>query len=121
MAKKILIVDDSLFIRKVLNDLLSDDYEVIEANSCDNAIEQYTKERPDLVLLDIIMPGGEEEGIRALEEIKQINSQAIVIMITAVGQDAVIQECKEIGASDYVVKPFDAEQVMEIVTKYLDK
>ena len=68
MPKKILIADDSLFMRKVLKDILSkkSEYEIVEANSGANTEQQFKKEKPDLVLLDIIMPDGEEEGIRVL-------------------------------------------------------
>ncbi len=118
--KKILIVDDSLFMRKVLKDILSDKkYGIVEADSGDRALEQFKKEKPDLVLLDIIMPGGEEEGVRVLREIIKTTPKANVIMITAVGQDAIIVECKKLGVKDYIIKPFDAQLVVETVEKYL--
>ena len=119
MAKKILIADDSLFMRKMLKDILSDNYEIVEAESGSKVEKQIKTERPDLTLLDIIMPEGEEEGIRVLKEIKKNNKNAQVVMITAVGQDAVIEECKKLGAGDYVIKPFDKEKVIKTVQKYL--
>ena len=123
MPKKILIADDSLFMRKVLKDILSkkSEYEIVEANSGANTEQQFKKEKPDLVLLDIIMPEGEEEGIRVLEEIKRFDNEAKVIMITAVGQEAIIEECKRLGASDYIVKPFDEKLVVNTVKKYLSE
>ena len=117
--KKILIVDDSLFMRKVLKDILSQDYKIVEADSGKIGLEQFNKEKPDLVLLDIIMPEGEEEGLKVLREIKETSPAAAVVMITAVGQDAVMEECKRLGARDYLVKPFKEDQVTRVVEKYL--
>lgn len=119
MPKKILIADDSLFMRKMLKDTLSKKYEIVEAESGAKALAQYGKEKPDLVLLDIIMPEGEEEGLRVLQEIRKTNPKACVVMITAVGQDMIIEECKKLGARDHIVKPFDEKQVAEMVEKYL--
>ena len=119
MAKKILVADDSLFMRMTLRNNLPEEYEVVEADSGANALEQFEKEKPDLVLLDIVMPEGEEEGVRVLKEIMKNNPEACVVMITAVGQEAIIEECKKIGAKDYIVKPFDEKQVTETVEKYL--
>lgn len=116
--KKILIVDDSLFMRTVLRDLLSERYEIIEANEGNKAIQQWKKENPDLVLLDIIMSDGEDEGVRVLRSIMQADPEARVIMITAVGQKATIEECKRLGARDYIIKPFHEEQVLETVGKW---
>jgi len=119
MAKKILIADDSLFMRMTLRNNLIKEYEIVEADSGVEALEQFQKEKPDLVLLDIVMPQGEEEGIRVLEEIMKNDPQAQVVMITAVGQEAIIEECKKLGAKDYIVKPFDEKLVNETVEKYL--
>ena len=117
--KKILIADDSLFMRMTLKDNLPEDYAVVEADSGAKALEQFEKEKPDLVLLDIVMPEGEEEGVGVLRKIIQSDPQACVVMITAVGQEAIIEECKKIGARDYIVKPFDEKQVAETVQKCL--
>ncbi len=119
MAKKILIVDDSLFMRMTLRNNLIEEYEIVEADSGAKALEQFQKEKPDLVLLDIVMPQGEEEGIRVLKEIMKNDPQAQVVMITAVGQEAIIEECKKLGAKDYIVKPFDEKLVNETIEKYL--
>ena len=121
--RKILIADDSLFMRKVLADILSKNseckYEIVEADTGEKALKQFKKEKPDLVLLDIIMPEGEEEGLRALQEIIKINPKAQVVMVTAVGQDAIIKNCKKLGARDYITKPFNDKRVIGIVEKYL--
>jgi len=120
MAKKILIADDSLFMRKMLKDILADKYEIVEAETGSKAEQQIKKEKPDLTLLDIVMPEGEEEGLRVLKEIKKTDPQVRIVMITAVGQDAIIEECKKLGATDYIVKPFDNKKVFKTVAKYLD-
>jgi len=121
--RKILIADDSLFMRKVLADILSKksecEYEIVEADTGKKTLEQFKKEKPDLVLLDIIMPEGEEEGLRALQEIIKINPKAQVVMVTAVGQNAIIKNCKKLGARDYITKPFDDKHVIGTVEKYL--
>ena len=116
--KKILIVDDSAFMRGILKSILSK-YKIVEADSGDKALEQVKKEKPDLVLLDIIMPEGENEGLRVLQEVMKTNRGAQVVMITAVGHDAIIKQCTKLGAKDYIVKPFDEEQVIEKVRKVL--
>ena len=119
MAKKILIADDSLFMRSVLRDILSDKYKIVEAATGSQTMQKFKEEKPDLTLMDIIMPEGEEEGIRALEKIVKSNPKAKVVMITAVGQDTIIDECKKLGAVDYIIKPFDREEVINTVQKCL--
>lgn len=114
---KILIADDSLFMRRILKDILSEDYKVVEADSGAKALEIFEKENPDLVLMDIIMPDGEEEGVTVLRSIMEKDPDAQVVMITAVGQDAIIDQCRKLGAKDYIVKPFDAKLVVETVEK----
>ena len=65
------------------------------------------------------MPEGEEEGIEILKKIGKANLKSQVVMITAVGQDTILKECKKAGASDYIIKPFDAKKVISTVEKYL--
>lgn len=121
--KKILIVDDSPFIRMVLKDIVSKAYrdssKIIEADCGLEAIKQIKKEVPELVLLDIIMPEGEEEGITILKMINKDYPKAKAIMITAVGHDAMIERCKKLGVEDYIVKPFDEKEITETLKKYI--
>lgn len=120
--KKILIVDDSPFIRLVLKGIVErvvPGSQVLEAESGTTAFSQFKKTMPDLILLDIIMPEGEDEGVDILKRIKDANPQTKIIMITAVGHDAMIKRCKELGAMDYIVKPFDDAQIEELLKKYL--
>jgi two-component system chemotaxis response regulator CheY len=117
--KKILIADDSMFMRMTLKNNLPKGYEIIEAASGSEALKQFKEQHPDLVLLDIVMPEGEEEGVDVLQKIMESDPKACVIMITAIGQDTIIDQCKELGAKDYIVKPFDEKTVAEVVGKYL--
>ena len=119
--KKILIADDSLFMRMTLKNNLPEGYEVVEADSGAKALEQFKNEKPDMVLLDIVMPEGEQEGVKVLRKIMQIDPQACVVMITAVGQETIIDECKKAGARDYIIKPFDEKQVVETVQRCLSE
>ncbi len=116
--KKVLIADDSLFMRRVLKDILSEKYAIVEADSGSSALAQFEKEKPHVVLLDIVMPEGEEEGLRVLRTIMKTHPKTNVIMITAVGQESTIELCRELGAKDYVLKPFDEGQVIETVERY---
>ena len=117
--KKILIVDDSLFMRKVLADILSKEYQVIEADSGSRALEQVEKESPDLVLLDIIMRADEEEGVGVLEKLMKTSPDTQSVMISAVGQQAMVEKCRKLGAKDYIVKPFDEKTVRQTVSEHV--
>jgi len=119
MSKKILIADDSLFMRNYLKDIIKGNYEFIEAETGAQAEALFKKEKPDLVILDIIMPEGEEEGLRVLKSIKEAAPGTDVIMVTAVGADSVQEECKKLGIQDYIHKPFDEEKVDKTIKKYL--
>ena len=117
---KVLVADDSLFMRNILNDILSDQYEIVEADSGLAALRQVEHEKPDLTLLDIIMPEGEEEGIKTLRSIMEKDPEARVVMITAVGQEAIMQECYGLGAKGYITKPFDPKLVLKTVEECLN-
>ena len=117
MAKNILIVDDAAFMRMMIKDILTKNgYNVIgEAENGLKAIEKFTELTPDLVLMDITMP--ELNGIDALKGIKEKNPSASVIMCSAMGQQAMVIEAIQAGAKDFIVKPFQAERVLEAVKK----
>ena len=117
MAKNILICDDAAFMRMMIKDILTKNgYNVAgEAENGLKAIEKYKERNPDLVLMDITMP--EMDGIQALREIKKVNSSALVIMCSAMGQQAMVIESIQAGAKDFIVKPFQAERVIEAVKK----
>ncbi|HHY63871.1 MAG TPA: response regulator [Clostridiaceae bacterium] len=113
----ILIVDDAAFMRMMIKDILSKNgYTVIaEAENGLKAIEKYKEVNPDLVIMDITMP--EMDGIQAVKQIKQINDAAKIIMCSAMGQQAMVIESIQAGARDFIVKPFQAERVIEAVRK----
>lgn len=118
-GKRILVVDDATFMRLMIKDILNKNgYEVIgEAMNGKKAIEKYGELKPDMVLMDITMP--EMDGIQALKAIKKSDPKALVVMCSAMGQQAMVTEAIQSGASDYIVKPFSAEKVLETVKKYL--
>ncbi len=117
MAKNILICDDAAFMRMMIKDILSKNgYNVAgEAENGMKAVEKYKEVNPDLVLMDITMP--EMDGIQALKEIKKADPSALVIMCSAMGQQAMVIESIQAGAKDFIVKPFQAERVLEAVKK----
>ena len=114
---KILIVDDAAFMRMMIKDILTKNgYEVAgEAENGAVAVTKYAEIKPDLVLMDITMP--EKDGIQALKDIKASDSGANVIMCSAMGQQAMVIEAIQSGARDFIVKPFQADRVIEAVKK----
>ena len=117
MGKNILIVDDAAFMRMMIKDILSKNgYTVAgEAENGAKAVEKYNELKPDLVLMDVTMP--EKDGIQALKEIKAADAGAQVIMCSAMGQQAMVIESIQSGAKDFIVKPFQADRVLEAVKK----
>ena len=119
MAKNILICDDAAFMRMMIKDILTKNgYNVVgEAENGKIAVDKYSELSPDLVLLDITMP--EMDGIGALKAIKAKDPNACVIMCSAMGQQAMVIEAIQSGAKDFIVKPFQAERVLEAVKKVI--
>jgi len=117
MAKNILICDDAAFMRMMIKDILTKNgYNVVgEAENGLKAVEKYSETKPDLVLMDITMP--EMDGIQALKKIKELDPGATVIMCSAMGQQAMVIESIQAGAKDFIVKPFQADRVIEAVKK----
>lgn len=119
MAERILIVDDAAFMRMMVKDILTKNgYEIAgEAEDGKRAVELYKEEQPDLVTMDITMP--EMDGITALKEIKAQSPDAKVIMCSAMGQQAMVVDAIQAGAKDFIVKPFQADRVIEAIQKAL--
>ena len=117
MAKNILICDDAAFMRMMIKDILTKNgYNIAgEAENGAKAVEKYNELTPDLVLMDITMP--EMDGIQALKKIKETDPNASVIMCSAMGQQAMVIESIQSGAKDFIVKPFQADRVLEAVQK----
>ena len=117
MAKNILICDDAAFMRMMIKDILTKNgYNIVgEAENGAKAVEKYAELKPDLVLMDITMP--EMDGIEALKKIKAADANASIIMCSAMGQQAMFIESIQSGAKDFIVKPFQADRVLEAVQK----
>ncbi|WP_018757854.1 MULTISPECIES: response regulator [Paenibacillus] len=119
MSNRILVVDDAAFMRMMIRDILTKNgYEVVgEAQDGAQAIEKFKEFKPDLVTMDITMP--EMDGISALKEIKKLDGSAKVIMCSAMGQQAMVIDAIQAGAKDFIVKPFQADRVIEAIKKTL--
>jgi len=119
---KIIIVDDALFMRKLLSSILKKGgHDIIgEGENAKEAIDLYGKLKPDLLTLDIIMP--ELDGINsmiAIKKIKALNQQAKIIMVSAMGQQNIITDSLAAGASDFIIKPFQEKNVIAAVNKQI--
>lgn len=116
---KVLIVDDAAFMRMMLKDILTKNgFQIAgEAPNGLKAVEIYKLEHPDVVTMDITMP--EMDGIQALKEIKAADPAAKIIMCSAMGQQAMVMDAIKSGAKDFIVKPFQAERVLEAIKKVL--
>ncbi|MBI4726022.1 response regulator [candidate division TA06 bacterium] len=119
MGHRVLVVDDAIFMRTMISDILKKgDFEVCgEAATGAEAVEQYKKLKPDLVIMDIIMP--DMGGIEAVKAIMQSDPNARVLMCSAMGQQALVVEAIQAGARDFVVKPFQPSRVLEAARRVL--
>ena len=116
---RVLVVDDAAFMRKMVSDALAQGgHEVVgEAGNGEEAVARFQELSPELSTLDITMP--EKDGLEALEEIMALDPQARVIMCSALGQESKVLQAIKSGAKDFVVKPFQADRVLEAVGKAL--
>ena len=119
MAPTVLIVDDALFMRMMIRDILSKDgFEIAgEAENGAEAVERFKEVQPDLVTMDIVMP--EMDGIEAVKQIMKIDPNAKILMCSAMGQQPLVVEALEAGAKDFIIKPFQPAKVIEAVEKAL--
>ncbi|MFX0072153.1 MAG: response regulator [Candidatus Hermodarchaeota archaeon] len=120
--KKILIVDDALFTRNMLKNILNKTgyCEVVgEADNGIKAVELYKKLKPDLVTMDLVMP--EQGGIEATEELIKVDPKALIVVVSALGQEALVLEAAKKGAKDFIQKPFKKEQILEVMDRILLK
>ncbi len=119
MANGVLIVDDAAFMRMMIKDILTKNgFEIAgEAENGKVAIEKYTELDPELVVMDITMP--EVDGIQAVKQIMSMDPKARIVMCSAMGQQAMVIESIQAGAKDFIVKPFQADRVIEAVKKAL--
>lgn len=121
MKARVLVVDDAIFMRKMISDILEGNgMEIVgEADTGALAVEKYKELKPDLVTMDIIMP--EMNGIDAVRQIMSNDSQARIVMCSALGQQALVQDALTAGAKDFLIKPFNPSRVIEVVTKILSQ
>ena len=113
----ILIADDSAFMRAILKDIILKKHpeaQISEAADGVETIDQYNKIHPDLILLDIVMPN--KDGISVL---KEIGHEAVIMIVSSVGQEEVIKQAKELGAKAFINKPFETNEVLNTLETIL--
>jgi len=115
----LLIVDDEPGVRESLRLIFGRDFRVCEAKTSEDAIQKAKEEKPDVVLLDIVMPGS--DGLQVLKQIKEIHPDSQVIMLTALNTARTAFLSKEAGAFDYVTKPFDVDELRLRVDRVIEK
>lgn len=117
----VLIADDAKFMRMMLKRILeAEGHKIVgEAAGGEEVISLYAKLRPDLVTMDIVMP--EPNGIECVRRIREFDPHAKIVMVTALGQEAMVVEALKAGASDFVIKPFKAGKVIQAIDKVLGK
>ncbi|MEW5759324.1 MAG: response regulator [Candidatus Thermoplasmatota archaeon] len=116
--KKILVVDDDQHILQMFKDVLGlYGYEVILVNDGKEAIAEYKKQKPDLVIMDILMP--KVDGIRTTKEILKIDKEAKIIVVTAVTKPGLEKTCLEAGAKAFIMKPFEIYELTDTIQKIL--
>ena len=119
MKKKVMIVDDSSTMRQILRRMLEKNgFEVAGvAENGAEAVVQYEALKPDFVTMDMIMP--QQNGLEALKQIRKIDPQATVVMVSSMAANDPIVACKQAGAKHYILKPFDEEKVMAVLKEVL--
>lgn len=117
MSKTVMVVDDALFMRTMLRDIFIEaGWQVVaEADNGEQAITEYRKHLPDLVSMDVVMP--EMSGIEALKKILDVDANARIVVCSALGQKKLILDALQAGAKDFIVKPFQKEQVLDVVER----
>ena len=120
MGIDVLIVDDLTFIKMVLRDLVEKaGFRVVgEASDGEEALRLFHEKHPDVVLLDVTMP--KMDGLTALKKILEADPNAKVIMCSALGQQRLIVQAIQLGAKDFIVKPFQPQRVVSSLKKALD-
>ena len=118
-TKKILIVDDEENIRSVLKGMLEKDYDILEAGDGSEAVNIACSQKPDLIFMDILMPG--TDGYTACNKIKEASAtrQIPVVMLTAIGHQLNRELARKVGADDYITKPFKKEGLIDAVKRFL--
>ena len=118
----VLVVDDAVFMRRMLSDIFKKEgHQVVgEAENAKEAVTLYKKLKPDFVTLDIIMPEIDKvDSMKAVQEILSFDKQAAILMVSAMGQQQIVVEAIRTGAKDFIVKPFQASNVVNVVNRVL--
>jgi len=118
LALSVMVVDDSVFMRDMLKSLITQagGHVIGEASDGNEAVAMFKELKPQLILMDIMMPT--KNGLDALKDIMDIDKNAKVVMCTSVGQEKVVTEAVEVGASDFIVKPFKPDDIKAVIGKY---
>jgi len=117
--KRLLVVDDALIMRAMIKDIAQQaGWEIAgEATNGRECLDRYCELSPDLVTLDIVMP--ELDGVKALRQLRQEHPDAAVVMVSAIDQKEKLSECIQLGARDFIVKPFDRDHLRSLFQRYL--
>ena len=117
MSKTVLIVDDSLYMRTLIKDALEDaGFSIVgQAADGETAVDLALELNPEIITLDNILP--DMLGLDIIKTLKAEGNSSRIVMVSAVGQQSVINAGIELGASDYIVKPFTSEKLLEVVNK----
>jgi two-component system chemotaxis response regulator CheY len=118
---RVLVVDDSIFIAKQLGQILQSEGFEVAGSVGDGAqgVEQFSVLRPDLVTMDITMPV--MDGVTALEKILEIDKEAKVIMVSALGKEDVVKKCLMVGAKSFIIKPLDRNKVLQRIVSVVKR
>ncbi len=118
---RILVADDAAFMRQMIREIVeAEGHEVVaEASDGVEAVDQFKTHQPDVVTMDIVMP--RRSGIDAVKGILEIDSNACVVMCSALGQETLVTEALQAGARDFIVKPFKPDSVVKTLIKVLEK
>jgi len=115
--KKVLIVDDSEYNRVLLSSLLrKKNLQVELSDNGEDGVKKFAEAKPDIVFLDYIMP--KKSGVEALADMKKINPNFLAIMLTSISAVEDVEKAKEAGASGYILKPYTAEKIYDILKKF---
>lgn len=119
MGKRIMVVDDSRIVKLQMEELLNNTgYEIVSyCRSGEEAVEQYASVMPDLVTMDIIMPG--MDGLETAQAILEEHPEAKIIMVSSLAYDDTFEEAREIGAKGFINKPFDRERLLAVLEEQL--
>lgn len=119
MAKRVMVVDDSRMICMQMKNLLAEsDFEIAAyCRDGEEAVEQYAQVAPDLVTMDIIMPG--MDGLETAQAILEDHPDARIVMVSSLAYDDTFEEAKSIGAKGFIDKPFERESLLEVLEQAL--